>query len=452
MGEGPNRVVWTVAELSQQLKQAVEGPLGDVWVKGELSGCKPSTAGHLYFSIKDDQALVQAAFFGWAKRKVAWRLQDGLEVICHGRMSLYAPRGSVQLIVDRLEPLGSGALQLAFEQLKAKLQAEGLFDPNQKRSLPVYPRRVAVITSPQAAALQDFLTVLGRRAPQVSVTLVPAAVQGAQAAASLCAALSAVLKRLEVESTAFDLVVLTRGGGSLEDLWCFNDEALARAIRKCPVPVISAVGHEVDFTISDFVADLRAPTPSAAAEVLSSAWVAARQGLPQWQQQLAQRMRERLAAFRERWGHWSLRVVHPLEKIRDRAQRVDEWEGRLHRTAAQRHDRAHALWQTQAQKLNALSPRGVLNRGYAIVLGPTGQPLTRVAGLEAFPESATRGVELELQFSDGTQRVKTTGAASKSDRQDKPGSESGVASRDGVPGAHGRMGGLGDPAREPDGP
>ena len=258
----------TVSELTARIRGVVEPQFLSVWVKGEVSNYRPAASGHAYFSLKDEGAMLSAACFSWASRnrqsRTPFELKDGLEVLCRGKISIYPPRGSYQLTVEQIEPVGAGALQLAFEQLKARLLAEGLFDPRRKRPIPGYPRHISVVTSPSGAAIRDMLTVLRRRAPQIRVTVIPALVQGDQAAAQ-------ILRGLEIANRhqLGEVVVLARGGGSIEDMWCFNDERLARGIAASRIPVISAVGHEIDFSISDFVADLRAPTPSAAAEIVS---------------------------------------------------------------------------------------------------------------------------------------------------------------------------------------
>ncbi len=263
--EEPPKAI-TVSELTGQIRQLLERRFGDVWVEGEISNFKSHSSGHWYFTLKDAGAQVRCASFKNANRSIRFRPEDGLAVRVRGRVSVYEPRGDYQILVSSMEPVGLGALQLAFEQLKARLAAEGLFATERKRPIPVVPRRVGLVTSRTGAALQDMLRVLRRRNAAVSVLLAPARVQGEGAVAEIVNA----IRRLS-ECGLVDVMIVGRGGGSLEDLWAFNDERVARAIASSSVPVISAVGHETDVTIADFVADLRAPTPSAAAELVASA-------------------------------------------------------------------------------------------------------------------------------------------------------------------------------------
>ena len=253
----------TVSQLNRRAKTLLEQGFGRLWVEGEISNLSRPASGHIYFSLKDEAAQVSAAWFRQRQRGPAIRFKDGDRVLAYARVSLYEARGNYQLIVEQMEPAGEGVLKRRFEALKKKLFEEGLFDADRKRELPLLPQRIGVITSPSGAAIRDVLSVLARRFPAVPVIIYPAAVQGDAAPAELLAALATAVRRDEC-----DVLIMGRGGGSLEDLWSFNDEALARAIADCPLPVISAVGHEVDFTIADFVADVRAPTPSGAAELV----------------------------------------------------------------------------------------------------------------------------------------------------------------------------------------
>ena len=259
----PAEAAITVSQLNRRAKTLLEQGFGRLWVEGEISNLSRPASGHIYFSLKDDKAQVSAAWFRQRQRGPAIRFKDGDRVLAHARVSLYEARGNYQLIVEQMEPAGEGVLKRRFEALKQKLFEEGLFDEDRKQALPVLPQRIGVITSPSGAAIRDILSVLARRFPAVPVVIYPAAVQGDAAPSELMAALATAVKRNEC-----DVLIMGRGGGSLEDLWAFNDESLARAIADCPLPVISAVGHEVDFTIADFVADVRAPTPSGAAELV----------------------------------------------------------------------------------------------------------------------------------------------------------------------------------------
>jgi exodeoxyribonuclease VII large subunit len=316
--------VQSVSGLNAQIRLQLEGQLSLVWVQGELSNFKAHTSGHFYFSLKDDKSQIRAVMFRGFNSKLKFKPTDGLEVIIRGRVTVYEPRGEYQITVDRMEPVGAGALQKAFEQLKTQLKAEGLFEAARKKPIPAHPRHVAIVTSPTGAAIQDMINVLSRRNKMVQVTLVPTLVQGAGAAPQIIEALKSAQRLPQV-----DVIIVGRGGGSIEDLWAFNDEALARAIANCPLPIISAVGHEVDFTIADFVADLRAPTPSAAAELVakSSDEVIHRLGMV---------MRVLTSAIHKIWRveqqklkSLSSRLVDPQRRISDLQQRNDELYSRL---------------------------------------------------------------------------------------------------------------------------
>ncbi len=297
----PAEAAITVSQLNRRAKTLLEQGFGRLWVEGEISNLSRPTSGHIYFSLKDDKAQVSAAWFRQRQRGPAVRFKDGDRVLAYARVSLYEARGNYQLIVEQMEPAGEGVLKRRFEALKQKLYEEGLFDEDRKQALPVLPQRIGVITSPSGAAIRDILSILARRFPAVPVVIYPAAVQGDAAPPELMAALATAVERNEC-----DVLIVGRGGGSLEDLWAFNDEPLARAIADCPIPVISAVGHEVDFTIADFVADVRAPTPSGAAELVvpdQHAWL------------------HRIAALAMRIGRIGERNVE------DKAQELD-WLGR----------------------------------------------------------------------------------------------------------------------------
>ena len=260
---GPVRRIYTVSELSGEIRELFEQQFPDVWVTGEVSNFRAAGSGHLYFTLKDDTAQLRAVCFRSQSRYLKFKPQDGLAVIARGRLSIYEARGEYQLYVEFLEPAGLGALQLAFDQLKQKLAAEGLFDPDRKKLLPALPRVIGVVTSPTGAVIQDILRVLNRRFRNINVVIYPARVQGEGAAEEIAQGIEHFNRMVPV-----DVMIVARGGGSMEDLWAFNEEVVARAIAASEIPIISAVGHETDFTIADFVADLRAPTPSAAAELV----------------------------------------------------------------------------------------------------------------------------------------------------------------------------------------
>jgi exodeoxyribonuclease VII large subunit len=358
--------VLTVSQLNGSVRELLEFNYGRIWLRGELSNVSAPSSGHLYFTLKDDQAQVRAAMFKGAR--TAARLQqppqNGQQVLVRARVSLYAPRGDYQLLVEHLEDAGLGALQQAYEMLKARLAAEGLFAAERKRLLPTHPRGVALLTSPSGAAVRDILQVLKRRAPGLPVTLIPVPVQGAEAPPAIVAGL-ARLKLLfendfrDAQGQAippFDVVIVARGGGSLEDLWAFNDEAVVRALADMPVPVVSGVGHEIDFTIADFVVDVRAPTPSAAAELVSP-------NQQQWREQANAAKARLLHAWqREHQRHQlALHVVQrrlrsPARQLLDQRQRLDELELRLTRQLRQLLTQRRERLQQRIIRLKARDP------------------------------------------------------------------------------------------------
>jgi len=386
----------TVSALTSKIKRNLEGEFSEIWVQGEISNLKEASSGHSYFSLKDEDATISVAAFGWGrKKKPGFNLKDGLQVLCRGNVSVYAPRGNYQLLVDTIEPMGAGALQLAFEQLKEKLSKEGLFSVERKREIPKYPRKIVVITSPQAAALHDILTVLKRRAPFVEVTIVPSLVQGESASAKIIQALK-VANHYQLG----EVILLSRGGGSMEDLWSFNNEELARTIAQSAIPVISAVGHEVDFTIADFVADLRAPTPSAGAEIITQHWVELRERSQQLQQRLAQSLRREILIKRRTLEALAAKLKNPKDQLREKAQRVDELSMRLDRLIKQMLERKRMGLERVATQLDALSPLAVLSRGYTLVQDEK-QKLIRSS------KQVKSQQVLHLRFADGEVKVKS---------------------------------------------
>lgn len=321
----PTPPILSVSQLNSLARELLEEAFALVWVEGEISNLSRPASGHLYFTLKDERAQVRCALFRTRGRSLGFTPAEGDRVVARARLSLYEARGDYQLIVEGLEPAGDGALRRRLELLKQKLLAEGLFDSTRKRPLPAWVQRIAVITSPSGAAIHDILTVLKRRFPSIEVTLLPVAVQGSAAAAEMVAAI-ATANRL---ADRFDLILLGRGGGSLEDLWCFNDEQLVRAIYHSRLPVVSAVGHETDFTLADLVADLRAPTPSAAAELISPSREALLATLAQQIDRLHGAMRQRLQQQQTQLNALERRLRHPGQRLREQAQRIDELELRL---------------------------------------------------------------------------------------------------------------------------
>ena len=391
----------SVSEITARIKSNLESEFVEVWVRGEISNLKQASSGHVYFSLKDESANLSAVAFGWSKKakKTSFDLKDGLEVLCRGNISVYAARGNYQLLVDVIEPLGSGALQLAFEQLKEKLLKEGLFDQKRKRPIPKYPSKMVVITSPQAAALKDVLTVLRRRAPFIQVLLVPSLVQGEDAAGKVIQAL-----RVANHFKLGEVILLTRGGGSIEDLWCFNNEELARTIAASEIPVISAVGHEVDFTISDFVADLRAPTPSAGAEILSQHWVELRERSRELNERLLMALKRELVLKRRTLEMLSAKLKSPKDQLREKIQKVDELSMALERNMRLILERRQTKLDRLAMNLHALSPLNVLSRGYALVQSDAADPIDRKVVRSA--AEVKKNQSLVLRFSDGEVKVK----------------------------------------------
>jgi exodeoxyribonuclease VII large subunit len=381
--------VLSVWQLTAQIKDLLEASFGGVWVTGEISNLARPQSGHCYLTLKDDQAQIGCAMWRNVANRVRFDLHDGLEVVCRGRIDVYAPRGAYQFIIESIEPKGMGALELALRQLRGKLAREGLFDPRRKRPLPPFVRRIAVVTSPTGAAIHDFLQVLGRRWRGADVIVVPTRVQGEGAASEIAAAI-ATANRLPL---AIDCLVVTRGGGSLEDLWAFNEEAVVRAIHASRIPVISAIGHEIDVTLADLVADVRALTPSEAAELVAPAAEDLLARFRQTGKRLSAALRWRLSAARSRLdsvaGHRAFR--RPLERIETLAMQVDELETRALRALRQRLVLAHNQVQQQAARLDALSPLGVLSRGYSLTLrSADGRIVRDAAELKQGDEIVTR--------------------------------------------------------------
>lgn len=412
------RRIFRVQELNAAVQQVFESAFRSIYVAGELSGCRQASSGHYYFCLKDESSQLKCVLFKGTARFMRFRPQDGIGVIARGSLEVYGARGEYQLIIDSLEPQGTGALQLAFEQLKKKLGAEGLFEASRKRSLPKLPQRIGIITSPSGAVIRDILHVLERRFRGLQVRLFPAQVQGEGAAEQICAGL-----RFFSQETWCDVVILARGGGSIEDLWAFNEESIARAIAASTIPVISAIGHETDFTIADFVADHRAPTPSAAAEIVIRTKESILEQIDAARSKVVQGARYRLLlAARElqrRDMDRSSVLIH--RRLNVCAQRFDELEERLRATdlrlrfarirqrselASERLGKAIEGNLSKSRKrmesltlhLRQLSPLAILERGYAIVERPGG-PILRSAN------EASRGESLKVRLHQGSLAV-----------------------------------------------
>ena len=411
----PQRRIWRVGELAAELRAQVERAFSDLWVEGEICDLRPAASGHVYFTLKDDSAQLSVVLFRNQARLLRFKPENGLHILLRGRISVYEQRGQIQLVAEHIEPMGAGSLQLAFEQVKRQLQREGLFDAERKRPLPAFPRCVGIVTSPSGAVIRDFINIVRRRHSALRVLLYPALVQGEVAAAEVEAGIAWFNRTREA-----DVIVVARGGGSLEDLAPFNSEFLARGIARSEIPVVSAIGHETDFTIADFVADLRAPTPSAAAELITAAQHKVEERLEELSQRLGRATRYALMQARERFSRLSSEAA--LGRMRDslnrRQQRLDElafrmeaawrWQhlGSTQRleqlaSAVLRHDVTNRLALTRqrlvslngrleraeenlvtlrrshvdalAKRLNSLSPLGILSRGYALVYDEAGK-------------------------------------------------------------------------------
>lgn len=436
------RDVFTVSRLNREVAELLELTLGWVWVEGELSNLARPASGHLYFSLKDERAQVRCALFKQKARQLSLALENGQQVRLRARVSLYQPRGDYQLIVEHLEDIGAGALQRQFEAIKAKLHGEGLFAAERKRPLPTAPSTIGVITSPSGAAVRDVLQVLARRYPLARVLVFPSLVQGQQAAGELARAIARADAHPDCE-----VLLLVRGGGSLEDLWAFNEEAVARAIANCRTPLVSGVGHEIDTTIADFAADARAPTPSAAAELVSPDIAAMRAALDATERRLRnhgrrwrQDLGKQLSGLTRR-----LQLCHPRRQLQQQQQRLDGAEARLQHASRRHLQRHRARWQQamarlavqspaqritrdqqrhahaqqrllraieveltrarqrlagSARALDAVSPLATLERGYAVVRRPAkGEVLTQVAQLAV-------GDAVDLALRDGVARAR----------------------------------------------
>ncbi|GIW91046.1 MAG: exodeoxyribonuclease 7 large subunit [Pirellulaceae bacterium] len=361
---------WTVSQLTTQIKWLLESTFVNVWVCGEVSDLARPQSGHLYFALKDERAQIRAVVWRSYAAKIGFDLEDGQQVVCCGRLDVYPPRGSYQLVVTRVVPLGEGAWQIRLRQLREKLAREGLFDPAHKKPLPRFPRCIGLITSPSGAALHDFLETLRKRWQAVRVLLFPVRVQGDGAAEEVIQAVKAA-HRL---ASPPDVLVITRGGGSVEDLWCFNEESLVRAVSHSQIPVVSAIGHDIDVTLCDLVADVRALTPTEAAQKVVPSHEEFRAWLDQTGRRLVRAIRERLERARQRLEHWASRPVlsRPEDLIHSFEQRVDDVAQRLQSSMRLSLERARRLLDGRGAQLQALSPLATLARGYSVTLRDDG--------------------------------------------------------------------------------
>jgi exodeoxyribonuclease VII large subunit len=443
------RRIWTVRDLVTGIRQHVEAGYADLWVEGEISNCRPAPSGHIYFTLKDGEAQLPVVLFRRQAQLLRFRPQDGLAILARGRISVYESRGQLQLIAETLEPRGAGALQIAYEQLKARLLAEGLFDAARKRPLPAFPSSVGVITSTSGAVLYDILNVIRRRHARLNLLIYPALREGPDCVAMVAAG----VRWFNSNPHRADLVLIARGGGSLEDLAGFNDEALARSIAASQLPIVSAIGHETDFTIADFVADLRAPTPSAAAELITTAQHRIEERVLSLNSRVRRAIRYQLILARQRFT--SLSASHVLARVREligrRGQRLDDLRQRLETASTRRlrapatrlqtltvrlerrnpavrlalaHRRLEAASQSlhrlaltlvsaraarlthASARLEALSPLAVLNRGYALVYSGGGQLLRNAADVQA-------GASITARLASGMIEAEVTGTGQR---------------------------------------
>ena len=432
-----DRRIWTVRDLVVAVRTHIEREYSDIWVEGEISNFRAHDSGHLYFTLKDQNAQIKAVMFRSQARLLRFRPENGMQVVSRGRVTIYEDRGELQISAEYLEPKGAGALQVAFEQLKAKLEAEGLFDASHKKSIPTLPRRIGIVTSPQAAALRDILNVLRRRHDTAGILIFPAQVQGEAAALEVTAGVRYFNKARNV-----DVIIVARGGGSAEDLAAFNHEGLARAVAASEIPVISAIGHETDFTIIDFVADLRAPTPSAAAELVIRSRQEVEEQAEALRQRLARAMRYRLLMGRQALTELARHgaFARMMELINQRQQKLDDLLYRLERSQRQMLEQQRRRWESAAAavrhydvrrmltgvgkeidarvaamaaatrrlllqrrsrleqlsgQIEALSPLGILERGYALVFDSSGRLLKDA-------ELVTPGDEISARLFRGT--------------------------------------------------
>jgi exodeoxyribonuclease VII large subunit len=434
------RKIYSVYEITSEIKKTLD-KFGIIWIQGELSNFKRHSSGHMYFALKDDRAQLKAAFFRNSNLYLKFRPEDGLEVLVRGRISVYEPRGDYQVIVEYMEPVGLGSLQLAFDQLKEKLRKEGLFDDQHKKPLPLLPQKIGIVTSPTGAAIRDMLRILARRNASLHVLIYPARVQGDGSAKEIVEGIRYLNTRIDI-----DVIIIGRGGGSIEDLWAFNEEIVARAVFESRIPVISAVGHEVDFTISDFVADLRAPTPSAAAEMVSGAREdlmatvqslegrmirAARLGIETRRLALERLSRNRafyvapnkIRDFQQSFDEAALRMGQAMQRCLSRARQREQVahtrliklnlrQAFLRRREALLHqsrrlaggiltciERSQSRLQLAAGRMNALSPLAILERGYAICRDTNGAVMRDAAG-------AAVGDPVDVKLSKGVLRCR----------------------------------------------
>ncbi len=399
-----SREILSVGDLNRAIAASLEDRFDTVWVSGEISNFKAYDSGHWYFSLKDEEGQIRCVMFRGRNGQVGFMPQSGDLVEVSANLGMYVPRGDIQLTIQTLRRAGMGGLYEAFLKLKAKLAKEGLFDDERKREIPTHPRSIGIITSPQAAALKDVLSTLARRAPHIPIVIYPTLVQGPDAPSGIIAALKAA-----EQENAVDVILLVRGGGSIEDLWAFNDEQLAYAIAQSPIPVVSGVGHETDFTIADFVADLRAPTPTGAAELAAPRRDQMLQELDAIMQALTQRITQRIEREAQTLDQLALRLSHALPNPDRMREQIQGWQQRLNQAWAVRMEnwkRNQTHYQSQLEMLN---PQRTLDRGYAVILSKENDQLHAVRDSNELKLQA----DYEIHLANGVSDVQLTKVSSK---------------------------------------
>lgn len=392
---GPARNIFTISEITKDLKGLIEDNFSSVWLKGEISNLKTYASGHIYFTLKDEGAQLSAVMFRGQNSRLKFRLENGMAVIVHGRLSLFEQRGQYQIIVDNIEPDGIGDLQLAFEQLKERLNKEGFFESARKQPLPLLPRRIGIVTSLHGAVLHDMLTIIKRRFDSMDVLVFPVKVQGDGAAQEIAAAIDYFSQNKNA-----DVLIVGRGGGSLEDLWAFNEEGVARAVFNCTLPVVSAVGHETDFSICDFVADVRAPTPSAAAELCTPVKAELLQQIDNNRLRLYKNLQSNLKSLAQQLKFLIKNLPSPTIIVDRIRLKISDCENRLNLIVERLLEKKRFKLGQSSIKITLLNPKNILKRGYVIVHNSARNVITRKNHLSP-------GDEVELTFHDGVVTAKT---------------------------------------------
>ena len=392
-----NRTIYRISEISFKIAKTLEQNFSSLWIKGEISNFIAHGSGHWYFSLKEEQAQVRGVMFKGSNQQLSFLPKNGQEILVRGRITVYIPRGTYQIVCDSMELMGGGALQKRFEELKTKLKEEGLFDSKHKKAIPVFPEHIVLITSPTGAAVRDILQILRRRFKGLKITLIPALVQGEEAPSSLIKALKEAQKLSSVDS-----LIIGRGGGSQEDLWAFNSEELAREISRCPIPIISAVGHEIDFTICDFVSDLRAPTPSAAAELVVKNAQNLLERSSKIKKQLIDTLRFHLKFWKEKLRSLDKQLLRPEKLLEDLFQKIDELSDQLiHNSKLQIKNKKDRL-ENLKKLLESLNPEKVMERGFSIATLQDGKIITD-------SKQTDLKSKIHLQFFKGHAEVTVTG-------------------------------------------